>query len=191
MDNCTEKGAAGSRTVEWEGRLMRRERLTHTFGPVFDGRSRILILGSFPSVLSRAEGFYYGNPRNRFWNVMAILTDRPVPKDRAEKEALLLESGAALWDVLGECAIEGSSDASIRGEKPNDLMTVLGAAPVERIFLNGAAADRLYRKHLAGGIGLPAVRLPSTSPANAAWSLERLAAAWTEAGVGELLRRGV
>ncbi len=169
---------------------MRAERFTHTFGPVFDDGSRILILGSFPSVLSRAEGFYYGNPRNRFWDVMAILSERPVPKDRAQKEALLHASGAALWDVLSECAIEGSSDATIRGEKPNDLSAVLGAAPVERIYLNGAAADRLFRKHFSGVIGLPAVRLPSTSPANAAWSLERLAAAWAEAGVGELLRRG-
>ena len=169
---------------------MRPERLKHTFAPVFDAHSRILILGTFPSVLSRAEGFYYGNPHNRFWSEMALLTGRPEPKDRAEKERLLLGSGAALWDVLSECAIEGSSDASIREEKPNDLSAVLGAAPVERIYLNGAAADRLYRKHFSGKIGLPAVRLPSTSPANAAWSLERLAAAWAEAGVGELLRRG-
>ena len=117
------------------------ERLRHTFGPVFDRRSRILILGSFPSVLSRAEGFYYGNPRNRFWDVMAILTDRPVPRERAEKEALLLESGAALWDVLSECVIEGSSDASIRAEEPSDLETVLTAAPVARIYLNSATAE--------------------------------------------------
>ena len=169
---------------------MRGERFIHTFGPVFDPDSRILILGSFPSVLSRAEGFYYGNPRNRFWDVMAILSGRPVPKDRAQKEALLHARGAALWDVLSECAIEGSSDATIRGEKPNDLAKVLAAAPVERIYLNGAAADRLYRKHFADRIALPSVRLPSTSPANATWSLRRLADAWAEAGVGELLRHG-
>ena len=154
--------------------------IPHGFEPVFDERSKILILGSFPSALSRANLFYYGNPRNRFWRVMAACMGTPEPESIAEKKALLSENGIALWDVISECDIKGSSDASIRNAVPADIMRVTGAAPVERIICNGSAAGRLYARFLRPLTGMDAASLPSTSPANAAWSLEALIDRWGE-----------
>ena len=153
--------------------------LAHPIPPVWDARSRILILGSFPSVRSREAGFFYGHPQNRFWRVLAAVLDCPVPGTTAEKRELLLGHGVALWDVIARCAIRGSSDASIGRAEPNDLRAILAGADIRRIFCNGGTAFALYEKHLLPATGRAAVRLPSTSPANAAWSLEQLIEAWS------------
>jgi hypoxanthine-DNA glycosylase len=150
----------------------------HPFPPVFNSQSRLLILGTFPSVLSRANAFYYGNPNNRFWAVLASLFEENVPETVAQKQAFLLNHNIALWDVLASCQIRGSSDASIREATPNDIASLLQKAPITKVFANGQAAGRLYGRFFAGE-GLPVAHvLPSTSPANAAWSLQRLTDAW-------------
>lgn len=158
------------------------QHIPHGFEPVFDERSRVLVLGSFPSVLSRANDFYYGNPRNRFWNVMARVLGAPVPADDdiPAKRELLLDHGVALWDVVQSCDVRGSSDASIRNVVPVDLARITSVSPVSAVLCNGGTAGRLYRRYLEPQTGLAAQVLPSTSPANAAWSEERLAAAWSE-----------
>ncbi len=154
--------------------------IVHPIPPVFDEDSTVLILGSFPSVRSRAEGFFYGHPQNRFWRVTAAVFHVPVPGSVAEKKDFLHSCGIALYDVIGSCEIVGSSDSSIRQVVPTDLTPILTGSRVRRIFTNGTAADTLYRKYQFPSIGIPAVRLPSTSPANAAWSAERLIEAWKE-----------
>lgn len=150
----------------------------HPFPPVVDAGCRTLILGSFPSVKSRENAFYYGHPQNRFWRMLAAVFDETVPASIAEKEALLLRHGIALWDVIASCEIIGSSDASVRNAVPVDIAQVTGVAPIRRIICNGALAAKLYRKHLMPLTGIEAIVAPSTSPANAAWSLERLTAEW-------------
>ena len=171
------------------------QHISHGFDPVFDEHSRVLVLGSFPSVLSRANAFYYGNPQNRFWRVIAHSLGKPVPPNEGEplppngstasleesiaaKKALLLEGGVALWDAIEECDIKGSSDASIKNVVPNDLSVILSTANITHVCTNGQMAHKLYQKYLAKEINLPETVLPSTSPANAAWSLERLTEAW-------------
>lgn len=153
-------------------------RVVHTIEPVFDERSRVLVLGTMPSPKSREIGFYYGHPQNRFWRVLAALFEEPVPTTNEERTALLLNHRIALWDVLASCTIKGASDASIADAVPNDLSRITEAAPIERVFCTGATAARLYRKHCEAAVGIPAVQLPSTSPANAAWSLGRLIEAY-------------
>lgn len=155
--------------------------VTHPFLPVCGPKSRILILGSFPSVKSREEGFFYGHPRNRFWPLMAALYGDAVPLTIADKQALILRHGLALWDVIASCRIEGSSDASVRDAVPVDIQQVLDVSPIERIVCNGALAGKLYARHLASITRMEAVVMPSTSPANAAWNLERLQEPWREA----------
>ena len=144
------------------------------FGPVYDENSKILILGSFPSVKSREVNFFYGHPQNRFWPLMARVLGCAVPQSIEEKKAMLLANGVALWDVLDSCDIAGSSDSSIRNAVPVDIALILRAADIRRIYCNGTAAYELFMKHLAPVCGMTPVKLPSTSPANAAWSVERL-----------------
>lgn len=156
----------------------RVQRIEHGIDPVFDGRSEVLVLGTMPSPKSREVQFFYGHPQNRFWRVLAALFDEPVPEDNAERTDLLLRHHIALWDVLASCDIEGASDASIANARANDLSRILGAAPVTRVFCTGATAARYYGKLCEPVCGLPAVKLPSTSPANAAWSLPRLVEAY-------------
>ena len=150
----------------------------HNIPPVFDKNSRVLILGSFPSVKSREGEFFYHHPQNRFWRVLAAVCGEETPGTIPEKRALLLRHRIALWDVIASCEITGSSDASIKNAVPNDLRRILEAAPIDRICTNGQTAHRLYQKYLAEQTDLPETALPSTSPANAAWSLERLTEAW-------------
>lgn len=222
------------------------QHIEHGFEPVFDGRSRVLVLGSFPSVLSRANAFFYGNPQNRFWRVIAACVGEPVPPNEGElavgghrglagehggavddpevagrcggasgnvetagepgaaaggsrtcgvgaalrpvtlgesiaaKRALLLRHGIALWDVIESCDIKGSSDASIRNVVPAHIERITDTAPIERVLCNGGTAGRLYHRYLEERTGLAATVLPSTSPANASWPLERLIARWRE-----------
>ena len=151
----------------------------HPIEPVYDSQSRILILGSFPSVKSREAMFFYGHPRNRFWKVTAAVFGCRVPQTIEEKRSFLLTNGIAVWDVIASCEIEGSSDSSIRNVTPNDLSQILNAAPVEQIFVNGKTALKYYEKYLRPVTGREAICLPSTSPANAAWKLEKLTEAWS------------
>lgn len=150
----------------------------HTIPPIFDENSKVLILGSFPSVKSREVQFYYGNPQNRFWRVLAELLGREVPSTPAEKGYMLLQNNIALWDVIAACDIDGSEDSTIRNVIPNDLRIITETADIKQIFTNGGTADKLYRKYCVSQTGIPAIRLPSTSPANAGSSLEKLVNAW-------------
>lgn len=154
--------------------------LTHTIKPVYDANSRILILGSFPSVKSRENRFFYGHPQNRFWKVIATLTGNPVPVCVEEKKELLLNNHIAVWDVIASCSIQGSSDSSIRDVVVNDFTQILEAAPIRAIYVNGNKAFELYQKYAASSIKIPAIKLPSTSPANAAWSVDRLCEEWKQ-----------
>ncbi len=154
------------------------EYVTHPIAPVYDARSRILILGSFPSVKSREAGFYYGHPQNRFWRVLASLYGEAVPCGTEEKHAFLLSHGIALHDVIAACEICGSADASIKRVCPADLSPILAGSRIERIFVNGKTAEAYYRKYQEAKPGRTAILLPSTSPANAMFSLSRLIDAW-------------
>lgn len=151
--------------------------ITHPIEPFFDKFSTVLILGSFPSVASRQSGFFYGHKQNRFWQVLASVLDQPVPQSLEQKKELLKKHNIALWDVIASCEIMGSADSTIQSVTPNDLSVILNNSRVERIFLNGKKAYQLYNKHLSQ-FG-EAECLPSTSPANAAWSLQRLVEAWS------------
>lgn len=154
--------------------------ITHPFPPLYDGHSRILILGSFPSVKSREQRFFYGHPQNRFWKVMAGVLGSNVPQSIPEKRTMLLKHGVALWDSIARCEIEGSSDASITGVVPNDLGPIFAAADIRQVFCNGRKSWEMYKKYIEPTVERSAVCLPSTSPANAAWSVERLTLAWSE-----------
>ena len=157
-----------------------KQHIVHPFPPLYNNNSRILILGSFPSVKSREQMFFYGHPQNRFWKVLSTLLDCPLPGTVGEKRELLLSHGIALRDVIAECDIAGSSDASIENAVPNDLRPILETGHIEKIFCNGAAAFALYEKHIRPTLGREAVKLPSTSPANAAWTLPKLLEAWRQ-----------
>ena len=157
---------------------MEMESLRHPFPAIYAPDSRILILGSFPSVKSREQMFFYGHPQNRFWRVMAALLGADVPQTVEEKRAFLLANHIALWDVIASCDIAGSSDASIRNAVPNDLTPILETACIRQIFTNGGTAHRLYRKYIYPLTGREDTVLSSTSPANAARSLDALIDAW-------------
>lgn len=173
------------------------QHISHGSDPVFDARSRVLVLGSFPSVLSRKNAFYYGNPNNRFWSVMASVLGTPVPPNEgdpfgddghtstleesiAAKKALLLDGRIALWDVIEECDIKGSSDASIKNVVTAHVERIAETARIAAVVCNGNTAGRLYKRYLQWKVGLEAHVLPSTSPANASWGLERLIQRWSE-----------
>jgi len=156
------------------------EHIMHTFEPIYNEQSKILILGSFPSVKSRENQFYYGHPQNRFWKVLAYLLDENVPQTVEEKKKMLLENGIAIWDVIESCTIQGSSDTSIRDVVVNDFSKILKESSIEKIYVNGAKAYELYHKYAEKKTEIKAMKLPSTSPANAAWSLEKLCKAWKE-----------
>lgn len=154
------------------------ENIRHEFDPIYDENSRILILGTFPSVKSREQNFYYGHPQNRFWNVLSGLTGEAVPRTVEEKKAFLLRNRIAVWDVIASCDIIGSSDSSIRNVIPSDLNRVLEGSGICRIFANGGTAKKLYEKYQRAVTGREIIGLPSTSPANAAFRLERLLEEW-------------
>ena len=152
--------------------------LQHTISPVYDSYSRILILGSFPSVKSREQQFFYGHKQNRFWRVMAQVLGCAVPEDIPQKRDMLLTHHVAVGEVIASCEITGSSDASIRDVVPNDLTPILSCADIRAIYTNGGKAGQLYKKYIFPAIGREACMLPSTSPANAGYSLEKLVEAW-------------
>ena len=161
------------------------QHICHTFSPVYDEHSKILILGSLPSVKSREAGFYYGHPQNRSWKVLAAVLSCPVPVSIQEKKEMLLEHRIALWDVIESCDIAGSSDSSIKNVVLADIRMILQKADIDRIYANGKKAGSLYRKYIFPKTKMPVTALPSTSPANAAWSLEKLAEMW-----GKEIREG-
>ena len=161
-------------------KTMEYEHIEHIFAPVYDADSEVLILGTLPSVKSRENHFYYGHKQNRFWKVMANLCGEPVPETIEEKKAMLLAHHIAIWDVIQSCDIKGSSDSSIRNVVPNDLTEILQTASIRQIFTNGGTADRLYKKYCFPQTQQKAICLPSTSPANAAWSKERLLTKWNQ-----------
>lgn len=154
-------------------------KLDHPFGPLYDENSRVLILGSFPSVRSREQNFFYGHPQNRFWRVIAAVFEQPVPQTVEEKKLLILGNGLALWDSIASCEITGSSDASIRNVRANDVGVILNSCSIERIYCNGRKSHDMYQKYIEPETGREAVCLPSTSPANAKWTLEKLTGAWS------------
>ena len=155
--------------------------IEHPIRPVYDKNSKILILGSFPSVKSREANFFYGHPQNRFWKVLAEIFDEQIPNTIEEKRTFLLAHGVAVWDVIKSCDIVGSADSSIKNVVPNDLREILNCADIQQIFVNGKTAEQYYKKYIEKEIERKAICLPSTSPANAAWSMEKLIAAWSAA----------
>lgn len=156
--------------------------IQHPMPPLCGDAPRVLILGSFPSVRSREAGFFYGHPRNRFWQVMAAVLRAPIPDTVEEKSHLLISHGIALWDVVASCSVRGSADHCITDVTPNDLTPILSRGTVTRVFTNGKTAARLYDRHVGPTVTLPMTCLPSTSPANAACSLDDLIRAWSVVG---------
>lgn len=153
--------------------------MKHSFEPVYDTNSKVLILGTFPSVKSREQNFYYGHPQNRFWKVIAALTHTPLPISIEEKKAILLNHGIALWDVIQSCEIIGSSDSSIKNVVPMDFSNILHHTSITHIYANGATAFKLFQKYCETATGINIIKLPSTSPANAAFSFEKLLHEWS------------
>ena len=155
--------------------------IVHPIPPLYNTESEILILGSFPSVKSREQSFFYGHPQNRFWKVLAAVFDSPTPSSIEEKKVFLLINKVALWDVIASCEIVGSADSTIKAVIANDLSPILKTARIKKIFVNGSTAKKYYDRYLLNQTGVEAVLLPSTSPANAAWSVERLIDHWKSA----------
>ncbi|MEE0060681.1 MAG: DNA-deoxyinosine glycosylase [Acutalibacteraceae bacterium] len=152
--------------------------VVHPIKPVYNEESRFLILGSFPSVKSREEKFFYAHSQNRFWKVLSAVLEVPVPETIAEKKELLLSSKIALWDVVYQCEIVGSSDSSIKQVVPSNLQEIFDCAHIEKIFLNGKTAEKYYNKYQCHLVDKDAICLPSTSSANAMYTLERLVDKW-------------
>jgi len=157
---------------------MKDKIIIHPIPPVYSENSTVLILGSFPSVKSREQCFFYGHKQNRFWQVIANICNEKTPETVEEKKELLINNGIAVWDVIYSCEICGSADNSIKNVVVNDIDTIIKESKIERIFTNGKKADELYKKYLEKQTGIKAVCLPSTSPANAVWSVEKLINEW-------------
>lgn len=153
--------------------------VSHPFPPLYNGNSKILILGSFPSVKSREQMFFYGHPQNRFWKVISAVFDENTPETIEDKKEFLLSHGIALWDSIKSCDIVGSSDSSIKNVVPNDIGIILKSADIKAIFTNGKTSDKYYNMYIKDAVNRNSICLPSTSPANAAWNLERLTTAWS------------
>lgn len=158
---------------------MEYEHVVHSFEPVYNSDSKILILGTLPSVKSRENHFYYGHKQNRFWKLLARICEEDVPETIEEKKAMLLRNHIAIWDVIYSCDIQGSSDSSIKNVVPTDLKQVLASSSITQIYANGNKAGALYKKYQQSNTNMDIIVLPSTSPANAAWSLDRLYDAWS------------
>ncbi len=152
--------------------------IVHPIPPLFDKNSEILILGSFPSVKSREECFFYGHPQNRFWKIVARVLNEKNPVTIQEKKAMMLRHNIAMWDVIYSCEIEGSADSTIKNVVPNELSIILETAKIKRIYVNGKKAEAMYKKYTEKKTGIKATVLPSTSPANAAWNEDRLFEEW-------------
>ena len=165
--------------------------LIHPVEPLFNENSKTLILGTFPSIKSREMMFFYAHPQNRFWKVMARICNRDVPKSVEDKTELILSNHFALWDVIHSCEIEGSADSTIKNVVPNDISVILNNSKVDRIFVNGKKAESLYKKYLEKEVGIKAIYLPSSSPANASWSEDRLTEYWSKQIFDETLKQDI
>lgn len=154
------------------------EHVKHTFEPVYDKNSRILILGSLPSVKSREQGFYYGHPQNRFWKVLARLLEWEEPSTIEQKKTMLLKNKIAIWDVLESCDIKGSSDSSIKNAVAADIPGLLKKTQIEKIYVNGTTAGKYYKKYIWPLTGVEATVLQSTSPLNCRYDIEKLTENW-------------
>lgn len=152
----------------------------HTIPPIYNKDSNILILGSFPSVKSREGGFFYNHPQNRFWQVISRIYQVDLPVTIDEKKAMLLNLRLALWDVIKSCEITGSSDSSIKNVVPNDIIIILKTADIKQIVCNGNTSYSLYMKYIYPDTGIKPLKLPSTSPANAAYSMDKLVKTWSQ-----------
>lgn len=157
--------------------------IKHPFEPLYDSNSKILILGSFPSVKSREQNFFYGHPQNRFWRVISAVLGEECPKTVEQKREMLLKHGVALWDSIASCDIVGSSDSSIKNVTPNDIGIILDNADIKIIFTNGKTSDKYFNKYIRKMTGRDAICLPSTSAANAMWSVSRLYEVWCEIAI--------
>lgn len=157
--------------------------IVHPFNPIYDSQSRILILGTFPSVKSRENDFYYGHPQNRFWKVLSAVFNSKLPRTIVEKKNFLLQNRIALWDVISSCNITGSSDSSITNAIPNDLTIILLNTSIKKIYCNGTKAFELYQKYIFPKTKIPAIKLPSTSPANASWTIDKLIEEWGQISI--------
>ena len=157
---------------------MEYQHIVHPFGPLYNEQSRVLILGSMPSPKSREQLFFYGHPQNRFWPLMAALFGEKLPESIEEKRSLALRHGIAIWDTILACDIRGAGDSSIRNAVPTDLAPILAGSQISHIFCNGKASGACYHRYQEKLLQIPAITLPSTSPANAAWTMERLLEAW-------------
>lgn len=157
---------------------MNAEKVVHNFEPIYNEKSEILILGTFPSVKSRENNFYYGHPQNRFWRVISSVTNCELPSTIQQKTDLLLKNNIAIWDVIKSCEIKNSADSTIKSVEPNDLNVILSHCNISKIFANGQTAQKLYNQYIKKNVKYDIITLPSTSPANAAWSIERLVDAW-------------
>ncbi len=154
------------------------ERIIHPFEALYNENSKVLILGSFPSVKSREVNFFYGHPRNRFWKVIPALFGEEEPLTIEKKKELILRRNLALWDSIHSCEITGSSDSSVKNVVPNDISKIIGNSKVSKVFCNGALSHKMYMKYIFPDTKIEAVKLPSTSPANAACSLDKLIEEW-------------
>lgn len=157
---------------------MTPELVVHNIPPLYDENSRVLLLGSIPSPKSRQAEFFYAHPQNRFWRVLAAVLGVPAPQTIEDKRTLCLTHGIALWDTIAQCEIAGASDVSIKNAVPNDIGALLRQTQIKRIFATGAKSAELYRRLIEPALHVPITPLPSTSPANAAWSLEQLTEAY-------------
>ncbi|MDR1034692.1 MAG: DNA-deoxyinosine glycosylase [Holosporales bacterium] len=156
-------------------------RIAHPFEPIFDEESQVLILGTFPSIRSRESGFYYGHPQNRFWKVMAYITKTDqIPQTISSKKHMLIKNGIALWDVLQSCDIEGSSDNNIRNPTPTDLSIIFNETNIKYIYTNGLQSYQFFNKYHDKSYNGKLIELPSTSPANARYTIEQLVTIWSQ-----------
>lgn len=162
------------------------ERIIHPISPFYNKESKILILGSFPSVKSREAGFYYAHPRNRFWTVLSDIFGYPIPSTVEEKKKMLVESRVALWDIIGSCRIKGSSDLSITDVIPNDICAIVRECGIKAVFLNGKTSAKYFEKFMADRVTVPYTALPSTSPANASYTYGELLGIWKDAISGHI-----
>lgn len=155
------------------------KKIIHPIPPLFWGNSRTLILGSFPSVKSREQAFFYGHPQNRFWRVISGVFEKELPQTVEEKTKLIKDTDLAIWDVIASCEITGSDDSSIKNVVANDIGEILKKSKINRIFVNGKTAEKYYIKYIEKKVNIKAYCLPSTSPANAAYSLSKLIEKWS------------
>ncbi len=161
-----------------ESTVKTKQTAKHTISPIYDAESEILILGSFPSVKSRESNFFYAHKQNRFWKVLANVLKCNCPETVEEKKKMLFENRIAVWDVIKSCTLKGSSDSEIENVEVNDITLILKNSSVKKIFANGGKSYELYMKHIYPITMIKAIKLPSTSSANASWSMKRLTDAW-------------